>query len=343
MKERALGLSDMQHLYSQVIPFHIKTETTPLTLTITQSTDRPTTLTLQLTSSDPFFLYHLTLDDNDFQTLKSSQGLLIDFPSFPTKLIDLVDCCLQAHESNTNKFIIVLENGKVSIIETNTFKQIHHLVLQFTPGTDYTTKVHLASVVTELKSQKEKLQKQVADWESQYRHLETRSDESRKEWDMKKESLVQQLSEAKIQHAQTVSALKEDYAKVRDSERLQHEGIVASLKAGYEKELMESKQRIEEMRLESKEQKQRMEHASQQILFLTQDLTKAKADLDRASVEKDQQQILNHQLTKKNAELEQKVKELSSSTVQLESKDEQTKREMNKLLERIELLGTQTV
>jgi hypothetical protein len=333
----------MQHLYSQVIPFHIKTETTPLTLTITQSTDRPTTLTLQLTSSDPFFLYHLTLDDSEFQTLKTSQGLLIDFPSFPSKLIDLVDCCLQAHQSNTNKFIIVLENGKVSIIETNSFKQIHHLVLQFTPGTDYTTKVYLASVVTDLKTQKDKLQKQLSEWESQYHLLETRSDEWKKDWETKKESLMQQLSEVKIQHAQSISSLKEDYAKTRDSERLQHEGTIATLKARYEKELMDTKQRMEEMRLESKEQKQRIEHASQQILFLTQDLTKVKADLERVSSEKDQQQSLAHQLTKRNVELEQKVKELSSSTVQLETKDEQTKREMNKLLERIEMLGTQTV
>ncbi|XP_077496414.1 uncharacterized protein LOC144107286 [Amblyomma americanum] len=51
-------------------------------------------LQIQLTDdADPFFVYTLTLTEEDFQSLKAQQGLLVDFLSFPQKFVDLLELC----------------------------------------------------------------------------------------------------------------------------------------------------------------------------------------------------------------------------------------------------------
>ena len=48
-------------------------------------------LRVQITSEeDPFFLHSLEVSEEDFQTLKVEQSLLVDFSTFPSKLIELL-------------------------------------------------------------------------------------------------------------------------------------------------------------------------------------------------------------------------------------------------------------
>ncbi|KFM80839.1 Spindle assembly abnormal protein 6-like protein, partial [Stegodyphus mimosarum] len=52
-------------------------------------------LVISLTDeNDPFFLHNLHLSEEDFQILKVNQGLLVDFPAFSQKFIDLVELCI---------------------------------------------------------------------------------------------------------------------------------------------------------------------------------------------------------------------------------------------------------
>jgi spindle assembly abnormal protein 6 len=51
-------------------------------------------LIIKLTDeNDPFFLYSLYLNEDDYQSLKMSQGLLVDFSSFGEQLIGLLKGC----------------------------------------------------------------------------------------------------------------------------------------------------------------------------------------------------------------------------------------------------------
>lgn len=59
-------------------------------------------LVIRLTDdTDPFFLYNLVISEEDFQSLKLQQGLLVDFLSFPQKFIDLLQQCMQEHVKET--------------------------------------------------------------------------------------------------------------------------------------------------------------------------------------------------------------------------------------------------
>lgn len=43
--------------------------------------------------SDLYFLHSLEVSEEDFQSLKNEQGILVDFASFPGKIITLLDKC----------------------------------------------------------------------------------------------------------------------------------------------------------------------------------------------------------------------------------------------------------
>jgi len=131
-----------------------------------RSTGSKRELYIRLTDDqDLFFLYTLALGEDDFQTLKTQQDLLVDFGAFPQKLIDLLHLCSAEEGKPTPKFVtefVTAPRGatcgpvsaQLKIIETNPFKNLEHLTLKLVHGTDSDVKKHLAE---KLKGLSEKL------------------------------------------------------------------------------------------------------------------------------------------------------------------------------------------
>jgi spindle assembly abnormal protein 6 len=125
-------------------------------------------------------LYLLDVGEQDYHLLKRDQALLVEFPSFPTKLIELIDLCLETENAKENthhhvdesmqnavseekeEIIVVTENlmnstissfiskldvstGVLSVVETNKFKQLTHINLQLRQGNDAAIKAYLAA------------------------------------------------------------------------------------------------------------------------------------------------------------------------------------------------------
>jgi spindle assembly abnormal protein 6 len=44
------------------------------------------------------------MSEEDFSALKSQQGLLIDFSSFPAKFVQLVERCVTEHQTESPKY-----------------------------------------------------------------------------------------------------------------------------------------------------------------------------------------------------------------------------------------------
>jgi spindle assembly abnormal protein 6 len=59
-------------------------------------------LRVQLTSEpDPFFVHTLEVSEEDFQTLKVEQCILVDFATFPSKFIELLEKCIEAKKQTS--------------------------------------------------------------------------------------------------------------------------------------------------------------------------------------------------------------------------------------------------
>ena len=115
-------------------------------------------LHVQLTDeTDALMLYNPEISEDDFHTLKTEQSILVDFPTFPSKFIELLRQCQSAaaEEQPAVRGVPVDDDGRADppIIETNPFRQIAHLALRFVAGNDASIKKHLALRLGDYKSQ----------------------------------------------------------------------------------------------------------------------------------------------------------------------------------------------
>jgi spindle assembly abnormal protein 6 len=127
-----------------------------------------TELIIKLTDeSDPFFLYSLYMSEEDYQTLKIQQGLLVDFSAFGQRFIDLLCACEKDEKSSTPKFQLQFYSkeplpydhghANLNVIEINPFKHLCHLSLNFMPGNDADVKKYLATCLQTLRDDYTKL------------------------------------------------------------------------------------------------------------------------------------------------------------------------------------------
>lgn len=173
-------------LYSSVQRFFLKNSLNDekhrdlrVTVTFSNSHSKVSKQVLNIQVSDdedPFFFYSLVLTEDDYQRLKQLQGLLVDFESFPSQVIRLLENCKE-NESSSSKFLLLLEeenNGvgsvaktSLKIVETNNFKHLCHLVLQIEPGNDNDIKKLMLQKIKSLKEQNQRAEKCISDLESQ--------------------------------------------------------------------------------------------------------------------------------------------------------------------------------
>ena len=143
--------------------------------------------------SDPFFLFTLDVGEEDFHELKRDQALLVDFDGFPLKFIELLERCAScvlgscvsdkektmpqkyddfSLQEEKPKFVARLETdtniaggkggnnlkwARFTVIETNPFKQLAHIALQFRAGNDNSIKQYLADRLQQIVAENERL------------------------------------------------------------------------------------------------------------------------------------------------------------------------------------------
>lgn len=114
--------------------------------------------------NDPYFLYVLDVGEQDFHHLKRDQSLLVEFLVFPSKLIELIELCLNSNENHTESLSntsnsqnsseysssiftanLDMTGGALTIVELNKFKQLTHISLQLRLGNDAAIKGYLSS------------------------------------------------------------------------------------------------------------------------------------------------------------------------------------------------------
>lgn len=100
---------------------------------------------------DPYFLYYFMITEQDFPVYKREQEILVDYSVFPLKIIELLELCVQkpsrgsASSDSSYMAKLNLKSSKLSIYESNNFKQIKHIELPLRQGDDNAIKMYLAS------------------------------------------------------------------------------------------------------------------------------------------------------------------------------------------------------
>ncbi|KFO98689.1 Spindle assembly abnormal protein 6 [Calypte anna] len=224
-------------------------------------------LAVRLTDdTDPFFLYNLVISEEDFQSLKSQQGLLVDFSAFPQKFIDLLQQCIQEQNKDIPRFLLQLVSSAsildhtpvfLNVVETNPFKHLTHLSLKFLPGNDAEIKKFLASCLKCLKEDKmmleEKLRKTEEDLTRQLSYTQQNLSEKSRELDKMKHEWTSVTTALTNKHTQELTNEKERALQAQAQYQQQHEQQKKELENLHQKNIQQLQNRLSELEVINKD------------------------------------------------------------------------------------------
>nr|CAB3265872.1 spindle assembly abnormal protein 6 homolog [Phallusia mammillata] len=215
---------------------------------------------------DPFFLYNLCLGEEDFQSLKTQQGLLVDFSAFPQRFIALLQQCYSEEMRDTPKFLLQFDvdentcggfggmsfgNGVLKVIETNPFKHLTHLCLNLVPGNDSDVKKYLATCLKISMERQRTLEEKLQQTEHDLKHKleQTRqqlSDRSRDLDQLRIES-GGRSERLTTQHTRELNLEREKALKIQEELQQRYDRERKESEAGYQKAIRQKEARLSDL------------------------------------------------------------------------------------------------
>ncbi|KAM3876236.1 spindle assembly abnormal protein 6 homolog [Diretmus argenteus] len=235
-------------------------------LQLTTSPIHKRDLLVRLTDDvDPYFLFNLSISEEDFQSLKVQQGLLIDFASFPQKFIDLLNLCISEQESENPRFLLQLScqspaldgSANFSVVETNAFKHLNHLSLRLLQGSDKQIKDYLALCLSSLKGEKQsleiKLKKTEEDLSRQLSYAQQTLSEKTRELDKLRSEWTCQTNSLSSRHSQDLMSEREKTAEVQTRFQQQNEQLRQELEAAHKRSIQQLQSKLTELEASNRE------------------------------------------------------------------------------------------
>uniref|UniRef100_A0A8C5WGZ2 Spindle assembly abnormal protein 6 homolog n=1 Tax=Leptobrachium leishanense TaxID=445787 RepID=A0A8C5WGZ2_9ANUR len=304
--------------------------------------------------TDPYFLYNLVISEEDFQSLKIQQGLLVDFSAFPQKFIDLLCQCSQEENKEVPRFLLQLSSSasllsgspaQLDVIETNPFKHLTHLSLRFLPATDMEVKSYLANCLRCVKEEKNVLKKTLSKTEEdltrQLIFTQQSLSERCQELERIKSETSIKVTELMSQHLVEMTKEKENaqtaYAQLLQQHELQKKEQEISLQRStqqtqsrltelenFNKDLLEKRFKAEATIRELRAKCQGLEEDSQRSQQKVVSLQRENSALDAECHEKEKEvNRLNTRVAVLEQELKDKEQLLSRSNEVLKATQEQ--------------------
>ena len=199
--------------------------------------------------SDPFFLYALECGESEFHAIKQEQAILVDFLTFPHKLIELLQICTKKSDES-QKFICTLDKGHgfegtLNICENNLFRQITHLSLKLRSGSDEILKKHLAGKLKEYKSLCESLEVKLSQCEELLQLRTAEYKDSTKELEILNSEFERKIEETKLIWQEKLNNLKQQMVETQYKISTQSEQEKRYLAEKLEKQLEETTIKLE--------------------------------------------------------------------------------------------------
>ncbi|XP_008333100.1 spindle assembly abnormal protein 6 homolog [Cynoglossus semilaevis] len=272
---------------------------------------------------DPYFLFNLSISEEDFQSLKVQQGLLVDFASFPQKFIDLLNLCYSEQESDNPRFLLhlscpssVLEGpANFCVVETNAFKHLNHLSLRLVQGSDREIKDYLAVCLSSLKSEKQaleaKLKKTEEDLNRQLNYTQQTLSEKTKELDKLRSEWTCQSSSLSSRHSQELQLEREKASELQNRLQQQNDQLRQDLENSHQKSSQQLHSRVTELETSCRELTERKYKNESSIRDLKIKLVGAEEESQRLK-----QQVLS--LRRENSTLDTEVHDKERLVSQLQ-------------------------
>jgi len=235
--------TDSEVIFNESVPIVVRSSalesnTRSLTLRIEKTVQMPQNqqvLSITLTyESDPFFLYRLSVSENDFHRLKSAQTLLVDFAVFPKSLVLLLRQCLQCKGQEHPKFVAVLAYSagsggggggdnrgyaELSVQETNQFRHLQHIALRLSSASSDELREYLGAAVMALKNENSTLKGTLSATKGALCRAQDDQKQAEHYVASIKSKYEQCLCDLKTSHSQQISALKQNHLEQHEELR----------------------------------------------------------------------------------------------------------------------------
>ncbi|XP_058515509.1 spindle assembly abnormal protein 6 homolog isoform X1 [Ochotona princeps] len=280
-------------------------------------------LVIRLTDdTDPFFLYNLVISEEDFQSLKFQQGLLVDFLAFPQKFIDLLQQCMQEHAKEIPRFLLqlvspaaILDNSPVflNVVETNPFKHLTHLSLKLLPGNDVEIKKFLAGCLKYSKEEKISLTQSLDDVTRQLNLTQKTLSEKTQELEKLRSEWASHTAALTSKHSQDLTNEKEKALQAQVQCQQQHEQQKKDLEILHQRNIQQLQNRLSELEATNKDLTERKYKGDSTVRELKAKLSGIEEELQRTK-----QEVLS--LRRENSTLDSECHEKEKHINQLQTK-----------------------
>lgn len=207
-------------------------------------------LAIEITDEqDPFFLYAMEIGEQEFHSLKHEQSLLVDFLTFPHKLLELLRMSNRNYEESP-KLIYTMSRinaheATFNIIETNLFKQLVHLSLRFRSGNDEIIKTHLASRLKEFKASCEDLQQRLNQTEESLELRTAQYNDISRQYQTVKIENDRRLEERRLEDQEKLTTVRQQMLDTQLRMQNQFDYEKRALEEKYQKQLDETTGKLE--------------------------------------------------------------------------------------------------
>uniref|UniRef100_A0A8C5RSB7 Spindle assembly abnormal protein 6 homolog n=1 Tax=Laticauda laticaudata TaxID=8630 RepID=A0A8C5RSB7_LATLA len=279
-------------------------------------------LVVRLTEdSDPFFLYNLVISEEDFQSLKLQQSLLVDFSAFPQRFIDLLQHCIQEQDKEIPRFLLQLVSSGSSldhtpsflnVVETNPFKHLTHLSLKFLAGNDAEIKKFLASCLKSIKEEKllleEKLSRTEENLTRQLNYTQQNLSEKSRELDNLRSEWASKTASLNSKHTQELSNEREKTLQAQAHYQQQNDQQKRDMENLHQKTVQQLQNRLKELELANKDLTERRYKGDSTVRELKAKLSSAEDECQRM---KQEVLSLRRENTTLDAECHEKEKQVN--------------------------------
>ncbi|KAJ3013938.1 UNVERIFIED_CONTAM: Spindle assembly abnormal protein 6 [Siphonaria sp. JEL0065] len=173
-------------------------------------------------AADVFLVFSLVLARTDFDALRERQALLVSFDGFKDMAKELLDFCIASPARFEARLCVsrTHEPSTLRIIETNQFRHITHLSLDFTAGNDHAVKTHLAGLVKQLREDNDELRRDLrdsnADLTAKLSDLRVEANAYKSDLDALKIAYAEQASRLELSHNRSLQKEKDDATRDKD-------------------------------------------------------------------------------------------------------------------------------
>lgn len=207
----------------------------PLQVSLTTTNSRG--LNIVITDPADYFLYFsVSLQEEDFNSVKAGQGLLVEFSQFPSMVTQLLEKCQTESHSQQPKFILVLNltgpQPSLEFTELNMFKHLVHLSLVLARATDSQLKDYLVLSISRLSQEKSEV---TTEQQQQITELQQRLTASTEQLQDTASQLETARAELRVQGSQ----LENKHCRSLQTEKENSRSELKDLQWKYEAELNE--------------------------------------------------------------------------------------------------------